>query len=166
MQGLRTIPLDFIDRFGELIWPEIYLGVKEGWLSPQSAVDIAIRSLEVGSNVPDEIELAGLGMDEIADVNEIVLRLAGSEAKCNAIETKMTWLRLLLAWVYENRNVVQDPLCVIECLYADFGYPSEIRHLVRYNPSTRAFDSKAAALKQIDDDWAEYVRGISLGTRM
>ena len=59
----------------------------------------------------------------------------------------MTWLRLLLAWIYENRSVLADPFDLVERLYADFSYPEEIRHLVRYSETTRSIESKADARK-------------------
>ncbi|XDD51448.1 DUF2247 family protein [Leptospira sp. WS92.C1] len=161
----RHIPLKFIDRLGKLSWPEVLFGMREGWLSPQSAIDIAVRKLESGSRNPDELKLAGLLKEEITAVHEIVTKLTDAEVDTSSGRSKVTWLRLLMAWLYENRSAIADPFRVIEELYADFEYLAEIRHLVRYNESTRGFENNELAQKQMEDDWAEYVRNISLEQR-
>lgn len=162
MNELRKIPLDFIDRFGVLTWSEIYWGIDEGWLTSQSAIDIAVRRLEQGSNDSDEIELAWLSESEAVSVREVVSRLAEAQTDLDPADVKLTWLRLLMAWTFENRTLLGDPFGEIEQLYARFGYPVEIRHLVRYMPSDRAYESKAAAQEAMEHDWAAYIRGISL----
>jgi len=166
MHNLRIVPLRFIDRLGELNWIEIELGLREGWLSSQSVIDIAIRRVVHGGNDPNEIELAGLLTNEQVYVTEILSKLTLSEINNSSLVPRITWFRILMAWLYENKNAIEDPLSVIEQMYADFGYPIEIRHLVRYNETPRAFDSRITAQKQVEDDWAEYVRNISLRARV
>lgn len=41
---------------------------------------------------------------------------------------------LVLAWIYENREGVADPLGIVEEIYADFDYPGEVAPFVRYMP--------------------------------
>jgi hypothetical protein len=166
MHNSRIVPLHFIDRLGELNWTEIELGHSEGWLNSQSVIDIAIRRVVHGSNNINEIELAGLLTNEQVYVAEILSKLTASEVNNSSLAPRMAWFRILMAWLYENKNTIGDPFGVIEQMYADFGYPVEIRHLVRYNETTRALGSKIAARQQMEDDWAEYVRGISLGPKL
>ncbi len=68
-------------------------------------------------------------------------------------------MRILLAWAYHRRASFSGPLGVDEQIYADFGDPSELRHLVRYNPP----DESAAPFELGEDallrKWAAYVNG-------
>lgn len=48
-----------------------------------------------------------------------------------------------------------DPLQLIEMLYADFGYPTEIETLVRYMPATPGAPTGVMAL---EERWTDYLR--------
>ena len=49
---------------------------------------------------------------------------------------KDKWLYLSLASLFENKEYMDDPLSVVEDIYADFEYPPEIQSFVRYMPAT------------------------------
>lgn len=42
-------------------------------------------------------------------------------------------MRIILSWIFENKDNIQDPLMLVEKIYADFDYPEEIYDLIRYN---------------------------------
>ena len=44
------------------------------------------------------------------------------------------WIFLLLSFLFEHQENYEDPLEIVEELYADFDYPEEISPLVRYMP--------------------------------
>jgi hypothetical protein len=51
-----------------------------------------------------------------------------------------------------------DPFDLIEELYADFGYPDEIHHLIRFNvpyPDSGAHDKEKSMLR-LTELWREY----------
>jgi hypothetical protein len=155
------MPLEFIDRIGPLSWPAVQFGLREGWLRPGSAIDLAVRKVVLGSDISDEVELAGLLPGDFTSVPDLVARLARDQP-ASAPAAKSVWLRLLIAWLYENRTDVADPFDVIEEIYVTFGYPEEIRHLIRHNSTSRPLESKEHALSLMLDDWAEYVRNVTI----
>ncbi|RKA27975.1 hypothetical protein DYZ85_00757 [Listeria monocytogenes] len=67
------------------------------------------------------------------DVNEYVYNyLLKNNVNTDTVKDKYLYVLLKLVW--ENENNYADPLEVIEYIYADLDYPSEIEHLVRYMP--------------------------------
>jgi hypothetical protein len=63
-------------------------------------------------------------------------------------------LFLLLAWLYENRGKVQDPLGLVEELYADFDYPEQIAGFVRYMPPQ---DPSRVGDSYLVENWRRYL---------
>ena len=154
------IPYSFVTRYTPLTWMEVLVGVKEGWLNQEVAVDRAVELLEAGSSDPLVIDLAGLLSSEYDQVTGILDQLVSMESAAGLFNARLTWLRLIMAWVYENRSLYRDPLDVVEQLYADFGYPDELRSLVRYNvpADTDVTEFGEDALLRY---WKEYLAQIS-----
>jgi hypothetical protein len=102
------------------------LGLQEGWLGKQdvldnfAALDIADKTRLPEGPCSAEDFLASLKENAFLDSNQVS-------------DARLSWLRILMAWIFENRNELNDPLAHVEQLYADFGYPDEIYDLVRFN---------------------------------
>jgi len=66
---------------------------------------------------------------------------------------------LVLAWLYEHRLKLADPLGDVESVYADFDYPEEMSRFVRYMPSDDP-DLRDHRLNQarIFGKWEQYLR--------
>ena len=60
--------------------------------------------------------------------------MAKTESDTDRQRSKRRWLYLILAWLYENRASVADPLAEVEEIYSDFGYPQEVARFVPYMP--------------------------------
>ena len=122
---------DFAKRILDMDWKNIRAGISNGWLETAVAVDFGIKALESDKYSEEEVELAGL---DYSDIYEIENKLESLAPDISGFD-KDKWLKLHLAWVFENRSKLEDPLQTIEELYADFDYPECIAHLVRYMPS-------------------------------
>ena len=144
------IPLTFIRSRSHLTWREVEFGLQHGWLSDDTAIDLGIDRVTAGDDSPDVVELASVLPREKYKVSQIVRRLAERDPECS----RDKWLFLLLAWLYEHRETVEDPLAVVEQLYADFGYPEEIAGFVRYMP---AQDPSRVGEPYLFDAWQRYL---------
>jgi hypothetical protein len=115
-------------------WAALKQGVSEGWISRANVVAHAVHLLERDLQASDDVVLlAGLTQDELLDVDELLDRLAvGEEAPADSDY----WRRRALRWLYEHRDEVDDPLGVVEEIYAHFGYPEDMASFVRYMPPT------------------------------
>jgi hypothetical protein len=153
----REIPFQFVKERHELTWREIEVGIREQWLRRGDAVAIAMACVEQGDEDPDMVALAGVLKEDEGEVVELVSNLASRSPMCSEAEARRSWMRILLAWAFEKRSSFSDPLGIVEQIYADFGYPDEIRHLVRYNPLDADVSSEHGE-DALVRKWAEYVK--------
>src|SRR5438874_1732163 len=123
--AMRHIPLTFINKRHSLTWSQILVGVREDWLTRSDAIEVAGSELGRGNQDASVRDLANLASGEDESVVRLLERLAAQEGH-DEKQDRLVWLRLLLAWIYENRDQVTNPLDIVEGLYADFGYPDEI----------------------------------------
>ncbi|MEZ4398412.1 MAG: DUF2247 family protein [Kofleriaceae bacterium] len=161
MNNNREVPFEFIRQRHSLTWREVELGIREQWLRGADAVALAMEQVVQGDEGPGMLALAAVLKEDEGDVAELVSDLVASFPGNSEQDARLTWMRILLAWVYEMRASFSDPLGIVEQIYADFGYQDEIRHLVRYNPSE---DSNS----ELGEDfllrrWGDYLNGLSEG---
>lgn len=154
----REIPLEFVRRYCALTWREVGLGVREQWLRCGDAVDLAVERVMRGDDVGAEAAaLACLLKEDVDEVCEALARLVQDKPGNTEAEARMSWLRVLLAWLYEHQASFPEPLAIIEELYAAFGYPQEIRHLIRYNAPPDSEPLSALGEPALLRQWAKYV---------
>jgi hypothetical protein len=151
-----NIPADFI--LARLIptSAELAYGVHNGWLSRDDLVTIALAKLERGvdSTGPEE-QLLVLSPNDHYTFEELLDVMATSY---EPVERRArVWLFLALSWLLENLDDFDDPLGVIELLYADFEYPEEIQGLVRFMPPP---PGQPTGLTALDNNWHHYVERV------
>lgn len=136
---------------------ELAFGFSEGFLSRSGVVDVALAKLEAGVELSSaEERVALLLSDELDLVDDLVDDLGvGSEPWERRARF---WLLLVLSWVLENRDEFDDPLGLVELLYADFDYPEEIEGLVRFMPLQPGQEAGVAALER---RWEAFVDRVS-----
>lgn len=151
------IPYEFIRQRAKLNWNEIMFGLEHEFISPEAAINKASDRLNSGEDVSNkEIELAGLPKSE--SVTDLVTSLASAEAAPSDENIRALWLYLVLAWLYEKRNTIADPLGAVEEVYSDFGYPGEIAAFVRYMPMTGPdLSSRTKNEERLYDYWKTYL---------
>jgi hypothetical protein len=127
------IPLDFIEsRLGELTWRDVQFGLENELLDPAAVPGVAAAALDQRDPPAGVLELA------IAEPGDPVLdevsRLGQAEPPAR-FPSERKWLYLVLAWLYERRAELANPLETVEIVYAEFGYPTSITGFVRYMPA-------------------------------
>lgn len=156
-------PLQFrvLDDLQPLTWSEICYGYSHRLLGWRTVVDLAIKKLEDASSNPLEVELAGVGKDQAGRVGELLSELSATEPKTDECSKKRRWLFITLKWLYENRPKFADPFGEIEEIYADFQYPPEISHFVRFLPATGGYrpeqHTREENIQRLFDLWHEYL---------
>lgn len=129
-----AIPWAFINARLTISWKAILYGIEHELAAPSVPVEAATDRLGDAEDCPPALlELAIAKADE--PVRHLVQTLAAAEESAHDTSTRETWLYLVMAWVYEHRSEMDDPLGVVERIYADFDYPESILGLVRYMPS-------------------------------
>lgn len=147
------IPATFVINHVVLTPHELAYGFKHGWLTPQDVVQVALAALSAGAPLsqPEEA-LALLLSSELEQVPSLIDELERASAQEN--DPAAVWLFLALAWLYDHRTKFYDPLAMIEMLYADFGYPDEIKDFVRFMPVS---PGSATGLDATIKAWRAYV---------
>jgi hypothetical protein len=159
----NMLEISFILDRVNIQWQEVVWGYKHGYLNWSEIVRLAEIKLQQGREKPLEIELASLGKEEVWRVRELVDKLSRNEMDTISTDRiKKKWLYLVLAWVYENRKEISDPLGKVEEVYADFDYPEEIEQFVRYMPIEKdqynpSDHSKEENEKRLFYKWNEYL---------
>lgn len=134
-QSTHVLPADFIAARVLLLPGELAQGYRLGHVDDRSVVQLAEQLLTSGAPVsaPTE-ELALLLSAEYDRVPDLIAEIEASDPSATSEQTDV-WLYLVLAWMYDHRDELADPLGEIETVYADFGYPEQIEGLVRYLPA-------------------------------
>ncbi|MFD9691824.1 DUF2247 family protein [Kitasatospora sp. NPDC059088] len=149
------IPADFIEPRVHLSLAELAHGYREGWIGADGVIDLCVQRLSIGSVSQAEEELALLLSDEADQVEGI---LEGVDADRTSDDMWKVWRYLALAWAYENRESLGDALGLVEMLYADFNYPSEMDGFIRYMP---AQPGQRTGIDALISRWEEFVRSES-----
>ena len=126
------IPADFVVTRVLPTAAELAYGFRHGFLSPDDVIAVALAKYTAEIPLgPVEEQLALLLSDQRDKVDELVGALEPADP---TERPDRVWLYLALAWLLEHADEFDDPLHVIELVYADFEYPEEIRSLVRFLP--------------------------------
>lgn len=158
---LIPIPYSFIRERVLLSWQDTLWGYERQLIGWSDIVANAQDRLLLHSKDPIEIELAFLGKSETQQVGELLRVLANNEPDDAGSKSKTKWLFLILAWLYENRDAVSDPLGEVERIYADFDYPPEIEGFVSYMPVTDGYDPSQHSMEEnkarLFSKWEQYL---------
>jgi hypothetical protein len=151
------IPYEFISARATLSWTDILYGLEHSLVAPEVAVQHADNIIKDARDPqPEEIEIAGLSKAD--PVLDLVSILSSREDNKDAEAMRDKWLFLVLAWVYENKDGLTDPLAIAEDVYSDFDYPRSIASFVRYmpmqGPDLGSLDMNTARLF---DNWRDYL---------
>ncbi|MCJ0906509.1 DUF2247 family protein [Rhodococcus sp. ARC_M6] len=148
------IPADFVIEYAKLYSDELKWGYFNGWIDRRDAIAIMLHALVNGVRLSeDEERLALLLSVEAASVDDILEKIEFSSGE---IESRRVWLYLALAWAFAHKDDFLDPFEVVECIYADFQYPSEIDNIIRYMPPR--VGEAPGGIPGIEQAWESYVR--------
>lgn len=158
--SIAFIPLQFVQSKSSLNWGDCLWAYKRELLTWKDLIQVALERVENGSSNELEIELANVSKDSVWKVSELAQALVGLGG--NSEETsKQKWLFLCLAWAYENRESIPDPLGAVETIYADFDYPSAIESFVRFLPPSDGYVPAQFSLEQnhqrLMTKWSEFL---------
>lgn len=151
-----SLPFDFISQRARLTWREILFGFNNELLAQGAEVDFALDDL-AKDNPPDALlELASPCKGE--PTRALVEQLAQITPAEDDEEIRGKWLYLVLAWIYEHKEMYPDPLQTVEEVYADFGYPERVADFVRYMPTNEPdLGSRELNEVRLYERWKRYL---------
>ena len=133
---------------------DLRLGVSLGLISPTTAIALARDIVGRGTTDPSVVGAAELKPDDIAGVRVALRAVDPEDADLYPPISVRRWVFLELKAAYEVRDRLNDPLGVVEQIYADFDYPSSVAAFVRYMPPPRDAPTGEEALL---GRWAQFL---------
>lgn len=146
---MKSVPFKFAESVFLLDWNDINWGCRKGILQWQDAVKFAIDQIADETH-PLVIELAIVDTWRTEEIIELATKISAAYPE-DEEAAKQKWLIISLAWGYHEREKSPDPLGLVEEIYADFDYPSEIESIVRFMPSTDGYDPHEHSLEENED---------------
>lgn len=141
-----------------LTWTQMLWGLDKGLIRPMEISIYALQIMEDDhTDNPDIILLAGVRKDALFQVRELVERLSAREERQEKEFIEEKWLYIVLLWLYEHRDTIDDPLGKVEIVYSDFNYPASVSSFVRYMPSEKDSRSSRPGLSFLYDQWNEFL---------
>lgn len=149
---------EFLSLHANLSWRDVLFGIKKRLVSEEVAIDKALVELGISSDAPADVAILASEHD-LFRILEIVDRLAAAEVPISSAVIQRKWLYLHLAWLYQVRDLVNDPLGDVESAYVEFGYPEEIASFVRYMPMAGPdLGSREKNLDRLYGNWRAYIQ--------
>ncbi|HEX3624565.1 MAG TPA: DUF2247 family protein [Verrucomicrobiae bacterium] len=130
---VKEIPYEFISQRVPMTWADIQFGLDNQLLRPKAAIDKATEQLCDTDAAPRGVVELAIRV-ESESVIDLVSDLAKAEARSSDDVVKAKWLYIVLAWLFENRKSLVNPLEIVEEVYSDFDYPAQIASFIRYMP--------------------------------
>lgn len=154
------IPFSFIRGRVSLGWRDALWGYERQMIGWSGIVDLAKNRL-CGDSGACVIELAHLEKSYAFRVGELLRELSAAESEKLKLISVKKWLFLVLAWTFENKDRIDDPLGKVEEIYADFDYPSGLDDFVRYLPIMNGYDSSRYSREENESrlykNWEKYL---------
>jgi hypothetical protein len=135
---------------------DLEYGFRRNFLKPTDVVALASHEIARGTDDDILMALASLLRGETGRVPEVLELLDDPERVHDPRESARKWLYLQLKAAYEARGRLNDPLGIVEEIYADFDYPPIVAPFVRYMP-LQPGDKPGADL--LMNRWRDYLVG-------
>jgi len=159
------IPYLFAKEKAVLNWNDILVGIKNNFFDFSVAIDYAIDELENCEKSDENIlELAILSFGSAFQhsIFPYINDLANKVSINIKNDTKNKLMYILLFWVYENKDLYDDALQIVEIIYDDFDFPPNIRGFVRYLPTEYpVLDTQEMAIETLYKNWENYIKSES-----
>lgn len=129
-------------------------GFRRSFLKPTDLIDLASHEVACGADDDVLVALASLLRDETGRVPEVLELLDDPERVHDPRESVRKWLYLQMKAAYEARARLNDPLGIVEEIYANFDYPPTVTPFVRYMPLRPGDEPGTGPLM---DRWRHYL---------
>lgn len=138
-------------------WQEILFALENQIVTVEDVIEYASYIINE-KTMGFDIVLAITCLHSYEDIYPYLHQLIMLEDSQNIADIKEKWLYLILKWLYEKRNDVENTLEIVEEIYELFDYPDNITSFVRYMPSeTGDLGSVELNRERLFKNWANYL---------
>ncbi|MHC1723769.1 MAG: DUF2247 family protein [Aminipila sp.] len=152
-----VLPYDYICSNSKITWKDIHYGIERKYLQPKAAIEHAMKLISESDEYDEKtLELASLSFEE--SIFPLLDQIVETLTESNIEELNDKWLFLILKWVYEHKEELNDPLTIVEYVYSDFDAPNQISNLIRYNPTDEPnLGSKELNEARMIEKWKKFI---------
>lgn len=111
-------------------WKDLLWTATNHWLDAKTIAKFADEL--ASDDVRVEVATAAIDGAEAA-LRSVLEREAATDETPDA-SVRERWMRVAVAWLYENRETYTDPWAVIEEVWEAFGHPESLNGLIRWMP--------------------------------
>ncbi|MGH2443088.1 MAG: DUF2247 family protein [Chloroflexota bacterium] len=130
------------------------MGLDRGWVRPSTVIKRAVREFEKGNGCDLLIQIASLPTDDENEVAGLLAHLDSTDHIDNTCGPARKWLYLQLKAAYDRHRALKCPLCVVEQIYVDFGYPPSIESFISYMPAQPGDEPGTTAMTE---RWSDFL---------
>ncbi len=152
-----VLSYDYVKSLLNLNWRDVLYAIDHGFFSTQAAIDYAVELIGKEQE-PSQSVIALACLDKGESIHPHIDELASQPSEHEDSISQKKFLYAILNWVYEHREQYEDPLEMVEIIYADFDYPEEIAGFVRYMPvSDPVLGSLELNRERLFNKWKDYL---------
>ena len=147
-------PVNVLEECILLNWSSLLIGWNNNWLTKQDIINYAVKWLQNNPMETNEAIILLSGAEQYDD-DEIRRLLLGIIEKKQLIDeaTEIDKWRLAHLIILSQENIDPEKKIVrLEELYAEFGYPADMRLCSRYGPSQKAIKNGLASSSELSID--------------
>jgi hypothetical protein len=112
-------------------WKDLVWAATNHWLDARALADLADEL--AGENEDVRLAIANADSDELALAAVFDREATKDETSEEGVRER--WMRLAVAWLYEHRELFDDPWAVIEEIWEAFGHAESLNGLIRWMPA-------------------------------
>lgn len=145
----------YIYNLIQLSWNDIKFFIEQKYLSDEGAILHSYKVIENSEDLPDDDVISLSLLIKRQTIYPLIDRLSKKDTLKDKSLVKEKALFIILSWLYENKNKYDDPLQMVEVIYADFDYSTKIEKFIKYMPSK---DRNKSGIEQLYFNWKEYLK--------
>jgi hypothetical protein len=123
---------EFVGERIEAGWKDLVWAASNHWLDTKALADLADAIPGASDDARVAVAIAAMDRDDAA-LKAVLDEQARNDVVSEAV-VRERWMRLVVAWLYLNRGLFEDPWAAIEQVWEAFGHAPELNGLIRWMP--------------------------------
>ncbi len=145
---------EFVAQRMRVGWKDLAWAASNHWLDTKALGELADGLVkEPADDLRAELAIAA-GDGDAAALKALIDQQARGEMITDE-RVRDRWMRIAVAWLYQHREVFDDPWAVIEEIWEAFDHAPALNGLIRWMPAPA--DGKKPGMESMLERWQEFV---------
>ena len=156
-----NFPYGYIKKNIVLSWYDVLFLIENGFAPHKIASLYACDLISSKKSCPQQVwDLACLSKADLlheCSIHPFIDELAASTEPELKKLTEKKILYILLKWLFENRELYEEPLNAVNVVYDDFGYPESMKNFISYMPTDICEYLHGDEKKKLLENWRTFI---------